>query len=482
MIGLYKDDVNALDSAPKFTGDIRCAGHVMNLATSAFLRYTSFKPNTLRKFKDYLKRFEAENPHMARFIKEGERTAEKVRCIVKGVRNNQFLGNTFRIIVQERKSRDSNSQGPENLLSQNDTRWLSTQKMLQRFILFRAEISELLRRASMLPKTKRDNLKINSFEITDVEWNYIILIRDILDAFSVPTMMLQASNSETSNLTVPLMFKLLAKLETWKVQDLLSLIGYLTLGINDACDKLLYYYPLRSRSMESMKDLYLATVLDPRLKLAWFIENNFPHEVVDAIRTYFYEVYYRYEEEVSSEDRRKRQRNETEPVSTNILNQDFNIFLESNMGVLTDELTLYISEGRARSQETVKKFYHNRRDSFPIIYRIAKDYLSIMAMSAPSESLFSQVKDIVTDKRNRLLPSMIKILAVLKSRKIVQTEKSTSFDDWEDYATGSAADSVSEMVSAFNSYDEEIAGLAQGLENCDLLDNEEDTLQMVDLD
>jgi hypothetical protein len=36
-------------------------------------------------------------------------------------------------------------------------------------------------------------------------------------------------------------------------------------------------------------------------------------------------------------------------------------------------------------------------------------------MSAPSEALFSRVNDIVTKKRNRLLPLSIKQLAILKS-------------------------------------------------------------------
>lgn len=60
---------------------------------------------------------------------------------------------------------------------------------------------------------------------------------------------------------------------------------------------------------------------------------------------------------------------------------------------------------------------------------MAKDYLAIPAMSAPSESLFSQVGDIVSDKRNRLSSTSIKILAILKSRGKLPDDMATIDED-----------------------------------------------------
>lgn len=45
-----------------------------------------------------------------------------------------------------------------------------------------------------------------------------------------------------------------------------------------------------------------------------------------------------------------------------------------------------------------------------------------MAISAPAESLFSQVKNIVNKERNRLHASTIKLLAVLKARGTLNDE------------------------------------------------------------
>lgn len=47
-------------------------------------------------------------------------------------------------------------------------------------------------------------------------------------------------------------------------------------------------------------------------------------------------------------------------------------------------------------------------------------------MSAPYEALFSRVIDFVTKKRNRLHPSTIKMLAILKSRTVVTNESDIS--------------------------------------------------------
>jgi hAT family C-terminal dimerisation region len=50
----------------------------------------------------------------------------------------------------------------------------------------------------------------------------------------------------------------------------------------------------------------------------------------------------------------------------------------------------------------VYKYWASKEYEFPIIARIARDYLAIPAISAASECVFSVGGDIVTKKRNRL--------------------------------------------------------------------------------
>ncbi|EGP90577.1 uncharacterized protein MYCGRDRAFT_19700, partial [Zymoseptoria tritici IPO323] len=59
--------------------------------------------------------------------------------------------------------------------------------------------------------------------------------------------------------------------------------------------------------------------------------------------------------------------------------------------------------------------YKGNKDRFPILFLIARDYLGLPPGSAASETEFSKGADIVTKKRNRLLPGTIKQTILLKS-------------------------------------------------------------------
>jgi hypothetical protein len=60
-------------------------------------------------------------------------------------------------------------------------------------------------------------------------------------------------------------------------------------------------------------------------------------------------------------------------------------------------------------------YWKAKQYNFPIIARIARDYLAIPATSALSESVFSQGSDVVTKKRNRLTGDSIRMIVCLKS-------------------------------------------------------------------
>ena len=60
---------------------------------------------------------------------------------------------------------------------------------------------------------------------------------------------------------------------------------------------------------------------------------------------------------------------------------------------------------------------------YPVLAKIAKDYLSIQASSAPSERLFSGAADVITDDRNRLSPDCARALVCLKSWNLLFDNK-----------------------------------------------------------
>ena len=88
-----------------------------------------------------------------------------------------------------------------------------------------------------------------------------------------------------------------------------------------------------------------------------------------------------------------------------------------------DEIVIYLEEDIISKEIDIIDYYKVNRERFPIIYNIVKDYLAISPSSAPSKSTFSKVGDIITKKRNRLLPSIVKQLITLKSQKVINDEE-----------------------------------------------------------
>lgn len=415
-----------------FAGDIRCAGHVFNLAIEIILNYSFFKNKRTKKFEASLNTINRLHPELEDLELNMKALPGVVRSIINGVRHNHYLKNTFSKMVQRKKDARNTPIGPDVLVRDNDTRWLSTFKMIDRFLYFKEEIKELLRGASV--RNRSDDMNLESCEISEQEWEYLAHLRNILEAFRGPTIKLQASSYSTVNRTTPCVLKLLKGLEGHQTTELETGNPYLAMGISKAIDKLLEYYPVRDDNIEKMKSLYLATVLDPRYKLVFFEEVGFSSDRVSEIRNYFIKIFEEYsaewereKDEVSIEIIPTKRRREAIEISSLVDSED-DYYLGREEETVEDEIDVYLKQGRMRCRNPIE-YYRDRKATFPVISRMARDYLAMPAMSAPAESLFSQVGDIVTKKRNRLSPTMIKILAIMKSRGKIPDETGMADED-----------------------------------------------------
>ena len=104
-------------------------------------------------------------------------------------------------------------------------------------------------------------------------------------------------------------------------------------------------------------------------------------------------------------------------------------FKDKPSNIDEEEIDLYLEEDTISKETNIIDYYKANKERFRIIYNIVKDYLAISPSSTPSESTFSKVGDIITKKRNRLLPSTVKHLITLKSWKIINDEKLLQNDD-----------------------------------------------------
>jgi hypothetical protein len=73
-------------------------------------------------------------------------------------------------------------------------------------------------------------------------------------------------------------------------------------------------------------------------------------------------------------------------------------------------------------ETNIHHFWKAKQFEFPIISKIAGDFLAIPATSAPSECVFSIGSDVVTKKRNRLTGDSVRMIICLKDWGIITDE------------------------------------------------------------
>jgi hypothetical protein len=86
------------------------------------------------------------------------------------------------------------------------------------------------------------------------------------------------------------------------------------------------------------------------------------------------------------------------------------------------ELTRYLKLPAMPRETNIYQYWKAKQYDFPIISRIAKDFLAIPATSAPSECVFSIGSDVVTKKRNRLTGNSVRMIMCLKDWGIITDE------------------------------------------------------------
>ena len=72
-------------------------------------------------------------------------------------------------------------------------------------------------------------------------------------------------------------------------------------------------------------------------------------------------------------------------------------------------------KGNENRETDILKWWKDHKDTFPNLYTLAIQYLCIPASSTSSERAFSVANNIVTKRRNRLLPENVQMLTFLKN-------------------------------------------------------------------
>jgi hypothetical protein len=93
------------------------------------------------------------------------------------------------------------------------------------------------------------------------------------------------------------------------------------------------------------------------------------------------------------------------------------------------EFTKYLKQLVLPRETNIYQYWKAKQFEYPIVSRIARDYLAIPATSAPSECVFSSSGDIITKKRNRLTGDSVRMIVCLKAWGIIEDEDLVEEED-----------------------------------------------------
>lgn len=83
--------------------------------------------------------------------------------------------------------------------------------------------------------------------------------------------------------------------------------------------------------------------------------------------------------------------------------------------VEVNEYQAYLALPLIDENEDPLQWWKNNEQQFKSLAQMARDYLPIPATSVPSEQVFSTGKNLITDKRNRLVGKTIRMCLCLRS-------------------------------------------------------------------
>jgi hypothetical protein len=403
---------------------LRCLGHIINLVAQAFLfgqDVTAFETDHYEDMEDAYEKYQKAGP---------------VGLI-------HFISVFIRSSSQRREDFSRCQLGEEELVpkADNRTRWNSTFYMLQRALLLRKAIDLFC-----LQYIESKDLDVG-FKLDDLAWSRLQVVCDILEKFEYATKTLEGSAKEGHHGTLweclPAIELLLKQLEDLKLQyPLLNnspaifsasqgrrknnastpasqpvADQFFAIAVNNAWVKLDKYYDLTDRSIAYVA----AVVLNPAHKWKYF-EKHWASKVdwLMKAKEKFQALWDQYKKDHPIPA--------AVPVIADLLPHRAQ-HLQGHMESLysdeddstddRDDLERYLESGRRKPPPGELYFnpiawWSEKRIEFPILTQLALDLLSIPAMAAEDERVFSSTGKLITADRNQLDETSIEAVECLR--------------------------------------------------------------------
>lgn len=361
---------------------IRCQGHILNLAVHSFLFVT-----------------DSENLEDDKL--EAKEAKEQLKLIDEW-RAKGPLGMLHNFIVYlqlspQRMQRFLRLSKGHRLARDNKTRWNSWEKALK--IATAHPCYEAIK--LYFEEYVDDDCRFD--QLSDEDWELLREIQTFLQSITETTKALE-SNSATLDNVLPAMDFILSKFEAGKAQ--FKDHPQLSAMFNSGWGKLDKYY----QKTEETVAYVAAMVLNPRYKWT-YITKHWERKVwIKRARKMMSDLWESY----------KPKGAETATVQSKPkTNNQFLLYLEEQdeaQEVVEDEYLHYCSQPTIKVRDARSWWQQpTQRQLYPHLSKLALEILSIPAMSAEPERLFSATKLMITDGRSLLSMKMIEALACLKS-------------------------------------------------------------------
>lgn len=310
-------------------------------------------------------------------------TLTKLRKLVKKIRKSTKMREAFKntcisLGVQHKV-----------LMIDVSTRWNSTYKMILRAYEFKEPLRVLCQ------KTK----SLTSYLISEREWKYLSIINALLKKFDRATQYISMARYPTISAYLPKLNWLKDSLESFIKRN----SGPLAKAAAAGLAKLEKY----KMHVTNSKIPFIATFLNPMLKMNYFKELGYSKEsmkeIEKAIYNTFKQKYELRDVTVISDE------NEDEIIG--------HIHKKAKIEKFTNEFQKYLHFPLSPPTKNfdILEYWKLQNAEFPCLSEMARDYLGVQSTSVSVERDFSDGADIVTPTRCSLKPDTIRALMCTKS-------------------------------------------------------------------
>jgi hAT family C-terminal dimerisation region len=150
------------------------------------------------------------------------------------------------------------------------------------------------------------------------------------------------------------------------------------------------------------------------------------------MRTDFKDCYYKYQDRAIQMRSSKRAADAEKAVELALKDDDSDAELYSKQPKEFEneiEWKQWLKQPVVERKTEVLQDWKSKQFDFPIVSRMARDHLAIPAMSALSESVFSDGGNVVTKNRNRLSGDSVREIVCLRNWGIITEEDDSSDSD-----------------------------------------------------